>query len=191
MSFQQDSFEYRSGDTAGQMEKNDINKNKQIGKEPMTRRYSIDKWIQLINEGISIPLTTYLDGVSMEPLIRYMKDPVTIVPVNRKLIPGDVVLFRRPDGKFVLHRLYRLFESEKKAQTWGDNCARPDPIMPLSSVVGIAVSFNKNGKQYNLDSDEQRQKGLSWLNSKYRRKVWFMYKKAKRKAHNVTEKLLN
>ena len=169
--------ENRTGDKQYNDKKNQIGKN------------SVDKWCQIVNEGISIPLTTYLDGVSMEPLIRYLKDQVTIVPVSRKLFLGDVVLFRRSDGEYVLHRLYRVFESENKVQTWGDNCVRPDPIMPLSSVVGIAVSFNKNGKQYNLDSDEQRKKGLSWLNSKYRRKAWFTYKKVRRKTGNALKVL--
>ena len=56
-----------------------------------TIRCSVDKWCQLIKEGIEIPMITYLDGASMEPLIRCMQDPVTIVPVNRELIPLDTL----------------------------------------------------------------------------------------------------
>ena len=156
-----------------------------------TIRCSVDKWCQLIKEGIEIPMITYLDGASMEPLIRCMQDPVTIVPVNRELIPGDVVLFRRNDGEYVLHRLYKVFKTEDKVQTWGDNCVSPDQIIPRSSVVGIAVSFNRNGKKHLLDSDSERIRGLSWLKSKYRRNVWFKYKKAKRKAGTALRKLFN
>ena len=49
---------------------------------------TVEDWCQLAKEGIAVPITTTLKGFSMEPLIRYMKDPITIIPVDRALIPG-------------------------------------------------------------------------------------------------------
>lgn len=146
-------------------------------------------WSQLTQKGILVPITIYLKGASMEPLIRCMKDPVKIVPVNRKLLAGDVVLFECADGKHVLHRVYRIMDDKGVIQTWGDNCYNPDPLMPISSVKGIAVSFNKNGKTIILDSNEQRQKGLKWLKSKYKRYAWFTYRKLRMKASHLVTKI--
>ena len=147
-----------------------------------TIKLSIEEWISLTQRGLMAPITIYLKGASMEPLIRYMKDSVKIIPVNRKLLEGDVVLFECADGKHVLHRIYKIIEDKGVIQTWGDNCYSPDPFITISSVIGIAVSFNRNGQTINLDSNEQRQKGLKWLNSKYKRYVWFTYRKIRSKA---------
>lgn len=153
-----------------------------IGASSDTIRMSIKEWAVVAQKGIMIPITVYLKGASMEPLIRYMKDPVRIIPVTRKLQEGDVVLFESADGRYVLHRVFRIINDKRVIQTWGDNCYHPDPCMPITSVKGIAVSFSKNGKTINLDSNEQRQKGLEWLNSKHRRYVWFTYKRIHRKT---------
>lgn len=136
---------------------------------------TVEDWCQLAKEGIALPITTTLKGFSMEPLIRYMKDPITIIPVNRTLIPGDVVLFERDDGKLVVHRLYKIFDEGRMVQTWGDNCKAPDQTIPVEQVLGIVISFKKNGKQILLDCDEQRERGLGWLESKIRRPAWIAY----------------
>ena len=147
-------------------------------KEDGILRLSVEKWHQLALEGTYLPMVTTLNGYSMEPLIRNKKDLVTIMPVNRELLPGDIVLFIKSDGLFVVHRLYRIQDDGKKVQTWGDNCYNPDPAIDIASIWGIAVSVQKNGKQHLLDTDDQRQKGLKWLRSKYKRQAWFVYRRA-------------
>lgn len=152
-------------------------------------KLTVEEWSNLARKGTMIPLTTCLHGSSMEPLIRYMKDSITIIPVNRQLKVGDIVLYKRADGKYVVHRLYRIIEDEKLVQTWGDNCDKPDPLMPISSILGIGLYLQKNGKQQLLDTDEQRKRGINWINSKYRRKGWMEYKKIRRKIGNVLRKM--
>ena len=111
---------------------------------------SLEKWRELGENGVTIPLKIPLQGVSMEPLIRSRKDIVTIMPLVRDPVVGDIVLFRRNDGKNIVHRVCRVFPDG--IQTWGDNCYSPDPFITISSVIGIAVSFNRNGQTINLDS---------------------------------------
>lgn len=149
------------------------------------RKISVEDWCRLAEEGIAIPITTYLSGISMEPMIRYQKDPVTIKPVDRDLIPGDVVLFRRPDGAFVVHRVFRVLNNGREVQTWGDNCKDSDPVMPAGAVLGIAVAYERDGKRYVLDTDEQRKKGLMWLQSKYRRAVWFLFRRVRVRMEGI------
>ena len=149
---------------------------------------TVEDWCQLAKEGTALPITTTLKGFSMEPLIRYLKDPITIMPVNRVLIPGDVVLFEREDGKLVVHRLYKISDDKRTVQTWGDNCKAPDQVILVERVLGIVISFEKNGKQILLDSDEQRERGLKWLESKIRRPAWIAYQDLLEKTAKIVKK---
>lgn len=144
-----------------------------------TASLQVADWCKLAKQGISIPVTTMLQGSSMEPLIRCRKDPVTIVPVNRELLPGDIVLFEREDGAYVVHRLYRISEEKQLVQTWGDNCCRPDKPVPVSAVLGMAVSFCRNGRVISLTTEEQRSYGIKWMNSRWKRPLWFAYRRCR------------
>ncbi|MBQ0059556.1 MAG: hypothetical protein KBS83_06330, partial [Lachnospiraceae bacterium] len=57
------------------------------------RNISIEEWTAMAAQGIDIPVRIQLHGYSMQPLIRRMRDYVTIVPVDREMMVGDVVLF--------------------------------------------------------------------------------------------------
>ena len=148
---------------------------------PRTIKLSVEEWCKLAREGVALPITTTLKWVSMEPLIRAYKDPVTFIPINRELIPGDVILFERQDGAFVCHRVYKILDNGETILTWGDNAENPDAPIPRSAALGLAVAFEKNGKRYVLDSDEQRQKGLKWLENKWKRPAFIQYRKARLK----------
>lgn len=148
---------------------------------PRTLKLSVEEWCKLAGEGAAIPITTRLRWVSMEPLIRVNRDPVTFVPISRELLPGDVVLFERADGAYVCHRVYKILDGGNTVVTWGDNAERPDAPVSRSKVKGLAVAFERDGRRYILDSDEQRQKGLKWLESKWKRPVFMGYRKLRLK----------
>lgn len=137
---------------------------------------SIQKWCEYAKSGIEFPVKIPLYGNSMEPLIRYKKDIVTVVPLKRELIPGDIVLFKRQDGIFVIHRIYKVNIQGRMVQTWGDNCFFPDQPVKLENVLGLVVCVDKNGKKYMLDTEKQRTKGVQWMNSVFKRKCWFIYR---------------
>ena len=140
-------------------------------------KLSLEEWCQLAKEGIAVPITTPLRWISMEPMIRVNRDPVTFIPVSRDLIPGDVVLFERQDGAYVCHRVFKILDNGNTILTWGDNAEQPDEPVPRSAVFGLAVSYERDGKRYTLDSDEQRRKGLKWLESKWKRPAFVQYRK--------------
>ena len=152
---------------------------------PRTIKLSVEEWSKLAKEGAALPITTTLKWYSMEPLIRAYKDPVTFIPMNRDPIPGDVVLFERQDGAFVCHRVYKILDNGETILTWGDNAENPDTPIPRTSVLGLAVALEKDGKHYELDSDEQRQKGLKWLENKWKRPAFIQYRKARLKLEKV------
>ncbi len=102
-----------------------------------------------------------LEGDSMRPLIRRKRDYVTLVPAMRPLKRGDIVLFARVDGSFVLHRVCRMKDSQ--VQTLGDGCWEPDGWMPADRVLGLAVRLKREGRLFVLDSWFCRLLGIGWM----------------------------
>lgn len=134
------------------------------------RGLTIAQWRELARDGAPVPVTIPLDGVSMQPLIRRNRDLVTIVPLDREPIPGDVVLFEQPTGRFVCHRVRQI--DGDRVQTLGDNCWNTDAWMDRSQVLGLAVSVERDGRNIALDTDRSRALGRAWMATHPARMVW-------------------
>ena len=58
--------------------------------------------LQMENGGSAVlPIT----GTSMMPMLRNGIDSVVIIPVSRPLKKGDIPLYKRDNGKYVVHRI--------------------------------------------------------------------------------------
>ena len=125
------------------------------------RTIPMEQWCALARENVAPPVTIYLEGESMRPLIRKGRDPVTIVPVRGELKKGDVVLFTLGDGRYVVHRVWRLREG--LVRTLGDNCENPEPWFPRAQVLGQVVRFSRNGHAFRLDTPAARAFGRVWM----------------------------
>ena len=145
----------------------------------------VEKWRELGDKGIVIPMKIPLHGDSMMPLIRPEKDIVTIMPLTRAPMVGDIVLFRRSDGKNIVHRVYRVFPNG--IQTWGDNCQRADAPRKRNDVYGLIVSVEKDGNTYQLDTDKQRAYGVGWM--KYGRPAWLIVQRIKSAAGRIIRRV--
>ncbi len=126
-----------------------------------TRRLSVAQWRELSRTGPAPPMRIPLEGDSMRPLIRRGRDRVTIVPLERALRRGDVVLFECPPGRCVVHRVYRL--APGRVQTLGDYCRNPDPWMPERCVMGLAVLAERGRLRIPLDGRTARALGRIWM----------------------------
>lgn len=149
-----------------------------------TTGISLEKWKELGENGVSIPMRIPLHGSSMSPLIRSEKDIVTIMPLVRDPMIGDIVLLNGGNGKTIAHRVYKVFPDG--IQTWGDNCRNADPPRKRKDIYGLIVSMDRDGKIHQLDTDKQRAYGIIWM--KYGRKAWMALKMIRavgRKIANV------
>lgn len=90
-----------------------------------------------------------LDGDSMRPLIRRGRDMVTFVPLTRPLQRGDVVLFEYPAGDMwrIAYSAYRL----NMMKTLGDHCWNPEPWLPVSAALGLAIQVERGRLTIPLD----------------------------------------
>ena len=126
-----------------------------------TRLLTIPLWRELAQSGTVLPMRIPLDGDSMRPLIRRGRDRVTFVPLDRPLKRGDVALFEALPGRYVAHRVYRL--EENRVQTLGDHCWNPDPWMPVSAVLGLAIQVERGKRKIPLDRPFMRALGRIWM----------------------------
>ena len=88
-------------------------------------------------------------GVSMLPLLRQGKDLFIVKKKEKKRCKkGDVVLYRRPPDKYVLHRIIRVRENDYVIL--GDNCINKEYGIKDSSIIGVMTGFVRNGKQHTV-----------------------------------------
>lgn len=108
--------------------------------------------------GISLVVT----GTSMEPLLRHLRDKVVLVKPENGYKPrkGDVVLFHRADGKYVMHRIVGCVGEHEyiingDAQSWTERI-RGDQIDAVAAV------FVRKGRRFSRENNLYRLYILIW-----------------------------
>ena len=135
---------------------------------------SVSEWHKLSLEGTMLPVRTLISGYSMEPLIRYNRDYVTVIPLSESLAEGDIVLFSDPYQKrYVLHRVWTL--ENERVLTWGDNCDRPDAWMTVNDIWGKVILIERGKHKITPDA----QKGLLYA------RLWHITGRAYRKLRGT------
>ncbi len=102
-----------------------------------------------------IPIT----GTSMNPLLYQNRDYVKIKKPVLPLKVGDIPLYRRKDGAFVLHRVVDIKENGEYVMC-GDNQFLLEYGITDANIIGIAKILVIDGKEIDVDSD------LQYLNHK-------------------------
>lgn len=82
-------------------------------------------------------------GDSMMPMLDQYTDTVRLIKVKGKLSPGDLPLYRRPNGKLVLHRV--LSAGPSYYITRGDNRENKEKV-PAEWIVAVMDGFYKKGE---------------------------------------------
>lgn len=94
-------------------------------------------------------------GTSMLPLLRQHRDLLIIErkPEGR-LHWLDVPLYRRDDGKYILHRI--LWVRKKDYIICGDNQWRPERGITDRHVIGVLRAVKRNGKVIEMNCTKMR-----------------------------------
>ena len=102
----------------------------------------LDAVCRMIEEG-SYDVPVPVRGDSMRPFLRNA-DFVYLVPLPEKVRPGDIILFQREDGQYVLHRVYRKLSHENYLML-GDAQRTKEPV--TRDQFRAKVSFVRCGGQ--------------------------------------------
>ena len=83
-------------------------------------------------------------GTSMNPLLKSGRDRVVVETPNSRLNRGDVALYKRVSGTYVLHRVYKVMPSSYVF--WGDNQTVLEYGVEDSMILGVMAGYYKGEK---------------------------------------------
>jgi len=93
--------------------------------------------LALLEETDAVPLV--ISGSSMTPFLAHGRDTVYLSKVQRPLKRGDMILYRRTGGAYILHRIFRVEEGSYTlvgdAQTLLEPGIRPEQVLAVVTAV--------------------------------------------------------
>lgn len=89
-------------------------------------------------------------GCSMRPMLKNKEDHVVIESICAPLRVNDVVLFKRDNGQYVLHRIIKIRQNDFVIR--GDNCIENEYGITENQIIGKLKGFFK-GNHY-IDCDK-------------------------------------
>lgn len=95
-------------------------------------------------------ITYTCKGTSMLPLLREKRDLFTIAQHYGRCKKYDVVLYKRIDGVYVLHRIVKVCADSYVIL--GDNCLNKEYGITDNEIIGIMTSFVRDGREYSVES---------------------------------------
>lgn len=110
-----------------------------------TRIVDIQTYIPMLQsvmeEGKTVPLT--ITGSSMTPFLCPGRDRVFLRKAEGPLKRGDMAFFRRPNGQYVFHRVWRIRDSQY--YFLGDAQTQVEGPVPREAIFAVAVQAERKG----------------------------------------------
>lgn len=108
-------------------------------------------------------------GISMLPMLRQGVDSVVLSPVPEKLKKYDLPLYRRDNGKYILHRIV------KAGQTYtcmGDNQFGQEPGLRHDQMIAVVTAFSRGKREHSVNEIGYRLYCRLWYHSRHLRHFW-------------------
>lgn len=86
-------------------------------------------------------------GISMMPMLRQGVDCVVLSPAPERLRKYDIPLYRREDGKFILHRVVKVGETYTCI---GDNQFEEEPGVRHDQVIAVVTAFSRGENEHRV-----------------------------------------
>ncbi|OUP82433.1 hypothetical protein B5F07_14055 [Lachnoclostridium sp. An169] len=117
-----------------------------------------EELVSLMNREFSTgrPLQLTVTGYSMGPCLKHLRDQVVLVPPEKRALKrGEIVFFRRTDGKCVLHRILRaekegVFVVNGDAQAWTEDIRKEQILAAAKAVIRKERYISCDGKRYRI-----------------------------------------
>ena len=86
-------------------------------------------------------------GTSMMPLLKQHRDLFTVTKRgSERLKKGDVVLYRRPPKRYVLHRIVEVRPADYVIL--GDNCVKKEYGIKDDDILAVMTGYVRKGRKH-------------------------------------------
>ena len=86
-------------------------------------------------------------GTSMMPLLKQHRDLFTVTKRGSgRLKKGDVVLYRRPPNRYVLHRIIEVRPEDYVIL--GDNCVKKEYGIKDEDILAVMTGYVRKGREH-------------------------------------------
>lgn len=107
----------------------------------------------LLNDGIDVKIN--ITGVSMVPMLFPNRDCVVLRKVNGESVKvNDVILYKRDNGDYVLHRVWKVIENEFVMV--GDGQRVLERGIYNENILAKVISFTRKGKVCNVENKKYK-----------------------------------
>ena len=107
-------------------------------------------------------------GTSMLPMLRQGKDSVILSPIPEKLKKYDIPLYKRDDGKYVLHRIVKLGDT---FECMGDNQFSLEKNIRKDQMIALVTAFYRGENLWKTENLVYRLYCIFWYRSRNLRKL--------------------
>lgn len=140
----------------------------------------MEQLLPLIEDGFQegLSVTLGVTGNSMYPLLRHKRDSVVLAPCDKYALKrGDLPLYRRQNGQFVLHRIVRV---EKDSYTLvGDAQTELEIGLPKENILAVVTGINRKGKFFPVTNRRYRLYVRFWMAIRPLRPLYFWASRVK------------
>ena len=121
----------------------------------MEREASIENALE--ENGFYVSTTV---GMSMWPMLRNRRDRVVLIPVGKERLRRlDLPMYRRDDGKYVLHRIIGVKDGHYVIR--GDNTYRKEYVRE-DQLIGVVSEFYRGERHVRADARRYRVYAAFW-----------------------------
>ncbi len=104
----------------------------------------LEEYRQLLQDEKITALPLVISGNSMVPFLVHGRDTVYLSRLSRPVKKGDVLLYRRDSGAYILHRVYRI---DKDSYTMvGDAQTQLETGVRQDQIIAVMTSALRKGK---------------------------------------------
>ena len=105
----------------------------------------LEEYRELLKDESVEALPLVISGNSMSPFLIHGRDTIYLSRLTRPVKRGDVLLYQRDRGAYILHRVYKI-ESDSFTMV-GDAQTELEPGIRPEQVIAIMSSAERKGKK--------------------------------------------
>ena len=137
----------------------------------MNNKVTMEELLPFIEEAFdnNKTFTIPISGTSMLPLLVQGRDTVTIKKIESPLSVGDLPLYRRKDGAFVLHRIIKV-NNDGTYILCGDNQFIKETGITDNEMIGVVTDITRDGKNFSVTNKKYQryvERGITFFIFRY------------------------